>query len=522
MRARRRRAGAPTAWIAVLVALLAVAAATRAGALDGAEAAAGGSGVLGYSVPGSQWQKMTDDAKRGSRYLYDGPAGNELYMVSARLRGGPTAEGSQTVDAVVYADNGGTPGALLGQSAQNVKVFAGQAAGTVDFPLAKPVPLQPGMEYWLMLHSGLTGAVGEYAYDAAPNALRYELQQADLKADGPEDPAGPMDLDDRRPTIWGWYRVAAPDPPPARHDRDGDGVDDADDRCPDVAGPASRDGCPAPASTPSTTATSPTPPAPTPGRPRAVTSAAVAPTPHSARLTGIVVPEGDTTYHFEWGRTARLGKRTGSGTVPAGDGATPVSASIKGLRPDTRYRFRLVTTGPGGADQGEMQTFRSPPLPRIDPELSLRIECHPGKSFCRIRRSSLDIALKGSGGEDAKASRHAGLRVRLVLRRGHREIARTFRVSSRPRVRPFHGRGRITLHRRIVDGTTSQYAFGSLLSGRMPFGATLEVYVTQKGSTGGYFSYTLRHQGKDGIATPRRSCEIRAGTRMTTRCRTRT
>jgi hypothetical protein len=243
-----------------------------------------------------------------------------------------------------------------------------------------------------------------------------------------------------------------------------------------------------------------------------VTSAAVTPTPHSARLTGIVVPEGDTTYHFEWGRTARLGKRTKPEVVPAGAGATPVKASIGSLRPDTRYRFRLVATGPGGPDPGDLQIFRTPPLPRVELAIPVVLGCNPGAHDCRINRSSLDIKLLESDGRLARASRLAALRVRIVLRRGDRVLGRTsFRARARVHPPTLRGRGRATVRRRIVDGV-AQYPLGRLMRGRMVVGTRLDAFVTRRGTIGGYFRLDLRPNGRELPDTIKRRCDIRENT----------
>lgn len=513
---RRRAAGAPSGKIVLaLFALLAFAAMCGATAFAGEPA--GATGTFGKTTLGAAWQNMTDDAKRGSRYRYDGPAGSELYQVTAPLRGDPGDESveTQTLDVAVYSDEGGEPGALLAQSTVNRVIAGKQDASLVTFPLAQPVPLQPGANYWLMIHAGQDGAVAEYSYDAVTGALRYEIAAADAKADGARDPAGPMLVDHRRLAIWGSFRPAAAGPPSPPPDRATDGVADADDRCPDVAGLIGGAGCPA--------STSPTPPAPTPpapGRPQVATAPAQSLTPVSALLTGIVVPQGDTRWHFEWGRTTRYGRRTSARILSAEAGARQVEASLTSLRPSTTYHFRLVAEGSGGEVRGETQSFRSPPLPRIDPELSLTVGCVPGARTCRIKGASLDIVLRGSDGELTGAGRHVGLRVRLVLRRGDRVLKRRgFVVRDRVTLPAMGGAGGVTLRRQVID-RHSHYPLGRLLGARMAVGTALEVYVTRRGTTGGNYRYALR-RGVNGVAPAKRSCVISADTGTTRLCRTR-
>jgi hypothetical protein len=514
---RRRRAGAaaPTARvILILIALLAVAAGSRAHTADGAEAPALSSasafGTVGKTILGGDWTGMTDHAKRGSRYLYDGPAGSELYQVTGPLRGDPSGDGVQTVDAAVYADQGGEPGALLAQSALNAVIAGGQATTLVNFPLAQAVPLQPGAHYWLMFHAGQAGAVAEYSYAVVQSALRYETPGADLKLDGAEDPAGPMLVDHRELTIWGSYRPIAPGP--STPDRDADGVADADDRCPDASGPAGEAGCPSPKP--------PSPPDPTPPLlPQAATAHAQGITPDSALLTGIVVPHGDTRWFFEWGPTARFGRQTTAQSLPAGAGATQVRTSLTGLRPSTRYRFRLVAEGPGGRIEGNTQSFVALSPPQIEPALSVRLRCRPTAPSCRIERSSLTIGLRGPGGRLARAAQHSDLHVRLVLRRGGRVLAtRGFDARARVRLRALAGPRLVTLRRDVVD-RTSRYALGALFRDGFAIGTALEVYVTREGAIGGYYRFALRRKGKLDFVVEKTSCVIPVGARTLRTCR---
>jgi hypothetical protein len=78
----------------------------------------------------------------------------------------------------------------------------------------------------------------------------------------------------------------------------------------------------------------------------------------SARVTGTVNPNGQsTTYYFQYGTTTAYGTQTsptsvGSGTVPVG-----VHQAIAGLTPNTTYHYRLVAQSSAGTTNGADQTL---------------------------------------------------------------------------------------------------------------------------------------------------------------------
>jgi hypothetical protein len=77
----------------------------------------------------------------------------------------------------------------------------------------------------------------------------------------------------------------------------------------------------------------------------------------SATLNGTVDGRGlATTYHFEYGRTRARGHSTRARAVGA---SGRVSAHVTGLRPGTRYHFRVVANTSAGAAAGDDLTFRT-------------------------------------------------------------------------------------------------------------------------------------------------------------------
>ena len=102
-----------------------------------------------------------------------------------------------------------------------------------------------------------------------------------------------------------------------------------------------------------------------PGPPTATTGSARSITMTGARLTASVDPNGHTTtYRFEYGTTTAYGKQTAQASAGSGASAVAVGASIGGLRPHTRYHYRVVATNAAGVARGRDRTFTTLRNPR--------------------------------------------------------------------------------------------------------------------------------------------------------------
>jgi hypothetical protein len=94
------------------------------------------------------------------------------------------------------------------------------------------------------------------------------------------------------------------------------------------------------------------------GKPVVKTGAATNVTNLAASLHGTVNPTGlETTYDFEYGTTESYGSKTSE--VYAGNGTTTLeeSASITGLKPNTKYDFRIVARNSAGTAYGLNASF---------------------------------------------------------------------------------------------------------------------------------------------------------------------
>ncbi|HEX6053895.1 MAG TPA: BNR-4 repeat-containing protein [Gemmatimonadaceae bacterium] len=97
-------------------------------------------------------------------------------------------------------------------------------------------------------------------------------------------------------------------------------------------------------------------------RPGAITGPALHTTGGDATLHGAVPRrEQPTTYHFEYGTDA-FAARTPDVVIEPGSGSADVEATITGLTPGARYRYRLVVDTPQGSTFGAERFFTADAL----------------------------------------------------------------------------------------------------------------------------------------------------------------
>jgi hypothetical protein len=95
--------------------------------------------------------------------------------------------------------------------------------------------------------------------------------------------------------------------------------------------------------------------------PVAITRAATGITHRTARLHGSATADaGSASIHFQYGTTTAYGSRTPTRTL-GGITSRSASAGITGLRPGTRYHFRLVVSSSDGRQVGRDLTFKTAP-----------------------------------------------------------------------------------------------------------------------------------------------------------------
>src|SRR2546425_3328807 len=106
--------------------------------------------VIGTTTAYNSTLPVYADNKWGNRYTLSEQG--SFTKISGYLDGRGPGSGGEVLRALIYADSGGTPGALRAASA-TVTIADGQAARWVDFSISPAVTLQPG-DYWLVLQAG--------------------------------------------------------------------------------------------------------------------------------------------------------------------------------------------------------------------------------------------------------------------------------------------------------------------------------------------------------------------------------
>jgi hypothetical protein len=132
-----------------------------------------------------------------------------------------------------------------------------------------------------------------------------------------------------------------------------------------------------------------------------------------ATLTGVVVPEGTgTTYRFEWGVAASLGKTTALTNAAADGPPLLAQAALTGLAPAKKYYYRLDVTGSFGSGQGSIRSFTTAAVP-VAPALALTTTTLPAGKAAK----SYSVKLSATGGTGThrwsitKGALPAGLRL---------------------------------------------------------------------------------------------------------------
>ncbi|HEY2181795.1 MAG TPA: hypothetical protein VGH09_09010 [Solirubrobacteraceae bacterium] len=114
---------------------------------------------------------------------------------------GSNSPSPQTLKAVIYADSGGSPGALVATGTQVTYKGDVQGSGWLDLPLASPVSLASGT-YWLGFIDGSTTLGMGYRYDSVVNSRAYNPNPY---SSGPSDPFGSATKDSEQASIYATY-----------------------------------------------------------------------------------------------------------------------------------------------------------------------------------------------------------------------------------------------------------------------------------------------------------------------------
>jgi hypothetical protein len=108
--------------------------------------------------------------------------------------------GQQVLKGVIYADQGGVPGALLATS-NELTFHTTDLAGWYDLVFPSALALQPGT-YWIGIISGGSNNVAGFRWNSVSGARA--LSQ-DNYSDGPSNPFGTASIDSEQMSVYATY-----------------------------------------------------------------------------------------------------------------------------------------------------------------------------------------------------------------------------------------------------------------------------------------------------------------------------
>jgi DNA-binding beta-propeller fold protein YncE len=165
-------------------------------------------GTFGKTNVGGSVDSFRADRKRVSRYSL--PVAGAVGKLSVYLAPTGTA-GQQALRGVVYADSGGSPGALLGASGERV-YHSTEAAGWYDLTFSTPLNLAAG-SYWIGVITGASSGVAGFRWDSVTGSRHYNTN---TYTSGPSNPFGPATTDSEQMSIYATYTSASDTTPPTQ------------------------------------------------------------------------------------------------------------------------------------------------------------------------------------------------------------------------------------------------------------------------------------------------------------------
>ena len=163
--------------------------------------AAPASATFGTTAVGAGSDSMLADRKRVNRYALS--AAGSVTKLSIYLQ--PTGtSGTQVLKGVLYSDNAGSPGSLLGVTSQ-LSFSSAQAAGWYDLVFPSAVSLSAG-NYWIGMISGSSSYAAGFRYASVSGSRAYN---ANSYTSGPSSSFGTANVDAELMSIYATYTPAS-------------------------------------------------------------------------------------------------------------------------------------------------------------------------------------------------------------------------------------------------------------------------------------------------------------------------
>ena len=164
------------------------------------------SGTFGLTSVGANADMMVPDTKRATKATL-AVSGN-VYKLTMYLA--PTGvSGQQVMEGILYADQGGSAGTLLGGT-NALTFFSTNAAGWYDMQFPSPIALTPGT-YWIGVLSGNTNHVAGFRWNSVS---QIRAVNSNSYASGPSSPFGTATIDAEQMSIFASYTLQNVTPTP--------------------------------------------------------------------------------------------------------------------------------------------------------------------------------------------------------------------------------------------------------------------------------------------------------------------
>jgi hypothetical protein len=175
-----------------------LAAVTAAGPIAVAAGQTSSALTFGKTTVGATCAGMDANLKRVNRYSIS--SGGTVSSLSIYLK--PTStSGTQSVEGIIYADNGGAPGALIGATTP-LSFSSTNSAGWYTLRLQSPRTLAAGA-YWIGIMTGGTQGVAGYCFDSG--ASRSRDMNGNQMSSGPSTPFGSFTQDRNLMSVYATY-----------------------------------------------------------------------------------------------------------------------------------------------------------------------------------------------------------------------------------------------------------------------------------------------------------------------------
>jgi subtilisin family serine protease len=139
------------------------------------------------------------------------PIAGSVTKLSVYAVPGLNSPSPQTLKGVIYADSGGSPGALVATGTEVTYTGSTNGSGWFVLPLASPVTLSAG-SYWIGFITGATTEGMAYRYDSVANSRAYNENSY---TSGPTNPFGAATKDSEQASIYATYTPVAQGSAPA-------------------------------------------------------------------------------------------------------------------------------------------------------------------------------------------------------------------------------------------------------------------------------------------------------------------